>query len=106
LKLEIFSREGAHSVTVVAANVPAGLDGDAIRRTLREDKGITLGGGQKELKGKIIRLGTMGDLSQSDVLGMLGELEIALLNAGHPVQIGTGTKAALEVFMAESPIPA
>jgi aspartate aminotransferase-like enzyme len=106
LRLEIFSRPGAHSVTVVAANVPAGLDGDAIRRVLREERGITLGGGQKELKGKIIRIGTMGDLSQADVLGMLGALEIALLNAGHPVKIGTGAKAALELFLMESAVPA
>jgi aspartate aminotransferase-like enzyme len=106
LQLEVFSRADAHSVTVVAANVPAGLDGDALRRALREERGITLGGGQKELKGKIIRIGTMGDLSQTDILGMLGALEIALLNAGHPVQIGTGAKAALEVFLAESAVPA
>jgi aspartate aminotransferase-like enzyme len=73
---------------------------------LREERGITLGGGQKELKGKIIRIGTMGDLSQTDILGMLGALEIALLNAGQPVQIGTGAKAALEVFLMDSAVPA
>lgn len=106
LQLEIFSQEGAHSVTVVAAKVPAGLDGDAIRKVLREERGITLGGGQKELKGKIIRIGTMGDLSQTDILGMLGALEIALLNAGQPVQIGTGAKAALEVFLMDAAVPA
>jgi aspartate aminotransferase-like enzyme len=106
LKLEIFSKEGAHSVTVVAVKVPAGLDGDAIRKALREERGITLGGGQKELKGKIIRIGTMGDLSQTDILGMLGALEIGLLNTGHPVQIGTGAKAALEIFLMESAVPA
>jgi len=106
LRLEIFSQEGAHSVTVVAAKVPAGLDGDAIRKVLREERGITLGGGQKELKGKIIRIGTMGDLSQTDILGMLGALEIALLNAGQPVQIGTGAKAALEVFLMDTAVPA
>jgi aspartate aminotransferase-like enzyme len=106
LQLEVFSKDGAHSDTVVAVNVPAGLDGDAIRRALREERGLTLGGGQKELKGKIIRIGTMGDLSQTDILGMLGALELELLNAGHPVQIGTGAKAALEVFLAETPVPA
>jgi aspartate aminotransferase-like enzyme len=106
LQLEIFSEEGSHSVTVVAANVPPGLDGDAVRRELREQRGVTLGGGQKELKGKIIRIGTMGDLSQTDVLGMLGALEIALLDAGQPVKIGTGAKAALEVFLMESAVPA
>jgi aspartate aminotransferase-like enzyme len=105
LGLEIFSHDDAHSVTVVAAKLPAGIDGDAIRRVLREEQGITLGGGQKELKGKIIRIGTMGDLSQSDILGMLGELEIALLNAGQPVVLGAATKAALEVFLTESAVP-
>jgi len=106
LQLEIFSQEGSHSVTVVAANVPPGLDGDAVRRELRERRGVTLGGGQKELKGKIIRIGTMGDLSQTDILGMLGALEIALLDAGQPVKIGTGAKVALEVFLMESAVPA
>jgi len=104
LHLELFSQPGSYSDTVVAAKVPAGVDGDGIRRVLREERGITLGGGQKELKGKIIRFGTMGDLSQTDILGMLDGLEIALLNAGHSVQIGTGAKAALEVFLTESPV--
>jgi aspartate aminotransferase-like enzyme len=106
LQLQIFSQDGSHSVTVVAANVPPGLDGDAVRRELREQRGVTLGGGQKELKGKIIRIGTMGDLSQTDILGMLGALEIALLDAGQPVKIGTGAKAALEVLLMESAVPA
>ncbi len=104
MQLEIFSRPGAHSVTVVAARVPAGLDGDAVRRRLREEHGMTLGGGQQELKGKIIRIGTMGDLSQADILGMLGALEIALLEAGHVVPLGIGAKAALEVFLMESAV--
>lgn len=106
LRLEIFSQPGAHSVTVVAAKVPAGIDGDAVRRVLREERGMTLGGGQQELKGKIIRIGTMGDLTQSDILGMVGALEIALIDAGYPVELGSAPKAALEVFLADSAVPA
>jgi len=101
LGLELYSRDGAHSVTVVAIKNPPGIDGDAIRKSLREHRGLTLGGGQKDLKGKIVRIGTMGDLTQTDILGMLGAFEIALLEAGHAVQIGTGAKAALEIFLAE-----
>jgi aspartate aminotransferase-like enzyme len=101
LGLELFSQDGAHSVTVVAIKNPPGIDGDAIRKSLREARGLTLGGGQKELKGKIMRIGTMGDLTQTDILGMLGAFEIALVDAGHAVQIGTGAKAALEIFLAE-----
>jgi aspartate aminotransferase-like enzyme len=104
LGLEVFSQEGAHSPTVVAIRVPAGIDGDAIRASLRASRGVIIGGGQKELKGKIIRIGTMGDLSQTDVLGALGALEIALLEASYPLHAGAGIQAALKVFLeAEQP---
>jgi aspartate aminotransferase-like enzyme len=100
LGLEIYSREGAHSVTVVAIHVPEAIGADAIRKTLREQRGIVIGGGQTSLKGKIIRIGTMGDLSQADILVVLGALETALLEAGAPVKAGVGVQAAREVFLA------
>jgi aspartate aminotransferase-like enzyme len=99
LGLVLYSQDGAHSPTVVAINVPAGIDGDAIRKSLRESRGVVIGGGQAALKGKIIRIGTMGDLSQTDILGALGALEIALLEAGARVQAGVGVQAALKVFL-------
>jgi aspartate aminotransferase-like enzyme len=99
LGLELFSREGAHSPTVVAIRVPDGIDADAIRTALRASRGVVIGGGQKELKGKIIRVGTMGDLTQTDVLGALGALEIALLEAGARIHVGLGVQAALKVFL-------
>ena len=99
LGLAVFSQDGAHSPTVVAIRVPDGIDGDAIRKSLRESRGVVIGGGQQALKGKIIRIGTMGDLTQTDVLGALGALEIALLEAGVPIQAGTGVQAALKVFL-------
>jgi aspartate aminotransferase-like enzyme len=104
LGLELYSQGNAHSVTVVAIRLPAGIDGDAIRRSLREERGVIIGGGQGKLKGQILRIGTMGDLTQTDVLGALGALEIALLEAGADIHIGTGVQAALKVFLeAEQP---
>jgi aspartate aminotransferase-like enzyme len=104
LGLTLYSKEGAHSPTVVAIEVPAGIDGDAIRTSLRTSRGVIVGGGQKQLKGKIVRIGTMGDLTQTDVLGALGALEIAMLEAGAPIHLGTGVQAALKVFLeAEQP---
>ena len=99
LGLELLSQDGAHSPTVVAIRLPAGIDGDAIRTSLRVSRGVVIGGGQQSLKGKIIRIGTMGDLTQTDVLGALGALEIALLEADAPVHAGTGIQAALKVFL-------
>ncbi|HWT07448.1 MAG TPA: alanine--glyoxylate aminotransferase family protein, partial [Xanthomonadales bacterium] len=107
LGLTLYSKEGAHSPTVVAIDLPAGIDGDAIRTSLRTSRGVIVGGGQKQLKGKIVRIGTMGDLTQTDVLGALGALEIALLEAGAPVRAGAGVQAALNVFLhAEQPTAA
>jgi aspartate aminotransferase-like enzyme len=99
LGLGVFSQPGAHSVTVVAGNVPEGVDAATLLRKLREERGVSLSGGQLELKGKIVRMGTMGDVSQTDVLGALGALEMALLEYDVPVHVGAGVQAALRVFL-------
>jgi aspartate aminotransferase-like enzyme len=99
LELEIFSQPGAHSVTVVAGKVPRGVDAATLLRKLREERGVVLSGGQLELKGKIVRMGTMGDVSQTDVLGALGALEMALLEYNVPLHVGAGVQAALRVFL-------
>jgi aspartate aminotransferase-like enzyme len=104
LGLELFSQPGAHSVTVVALRLPESLSADAIRRALREECGVVIGGGQQDLKGKILRIGTMGALSQTDILGAIGALEIVLLQQGYALQIGSAVRAALHVFLDEAPV--
>jgi aspartate aminotransferase-like enzyme len=99
LQLPVFSQPNAHSVTVVAGRVPAGVEAATLLRKLREERGVSLSGGQLELKGKIIRMGTMGDVSQTDVLGALGALEMALLEYEVPIHVGAGVQAALRVFL-------
>ena len=99
LGLPVFSQPGAHSVTVVAGTVPSGIEAATLLRKLREERGVSLSGGQLELKGKIVRMGTMGDVSQTDVLGALGALEMAMLDYDVPVHVGAGVQAALRVFL-------
>lgn len=102
LGLTVFSRPGAHSVTVVAMNVPAGIEQPAIGRALREDFGIVIGGGQQELKGKIFRIGTMGDITQADVIGALAAFELVLRKHGHAAPAGAAAAAAQRIFANES----
>ncbi|MDQ2864891.1 MAG: alanine--glyoxylate aminotransferase family protein [Candidatus Eremiobacteraeota bacterium] len=94
LAFSIFSRDGAHSDTVVAAVPPTGIDAAALLRTLRETYGVVLSGGQGELAGKIVRFGTMGDIQEFDILAAVGTLELALSEAGSPVNFGSGISAA------------
>ncbi len=99
LGFSIFSRSDAHSVTVVAAVPPHGVDASALLKTLRESYGVVLSGGQGELTGKIVRMGTMGDVSESDLLGAIGAIELALADLGAAVSLGMGVAAASQVLL-------
>jgi aspartate aminotransferase-like enzyme len=98
LGFSIFSRPDAHSVTVVAARPPAGVDSAAFLTTLRERYGVVISGGQGELAGKIVRFGTMGDVSEGDLLGAIASLERALEDNGVAVDLGKGVAAASEAL--------
>jgi aspartate aminotransferase-like enzyme len=95
------------SVTVTAIKVPEGVSGDAIRKTLRVERGYVLGGGQGKLAGKIIRIGTMGDIAPADVIEMLDALEGELRAAGLPIAEGSARRAAQRALEeAGQPVPA
>lgn len=95
LGFSIFSRPDAHSVTVVTAEPPAGVSAGALLERLRDRYHVVLSGGQRELAGKIVRFGTMGDLSEADVLGALASIELTLLDLGAAPARGAGTAAAV-----------
>jgi aspartate aminotransferase-like enzyme len=105
LSLALFSQDGAHSNTVVAVCVPAGVDAAAVNRTLREKHGLVIGGGQQDLKGHIFRIGTMGDLLDIDIVGAIGAFELALREHGAALaEPGAAVAAALRSLASrESP---
>lgn len=102
LGLKLFSeRPGAVCTAVL---VPAGLHGKEILEGLRRDFGIKISGGQDHLKGKILRIGHIGDIGPKDVLGVIAALELTLHKLGYKLELGAGVKAAMEVF-AEHRLP-
>jgi len=62
--LELFSKAPSYALTAV--NVPEGLDGGGIIKSLK-GKGITLAGGQASLKGKILRIAHMGGVTHKEL---------------------------------------
>ena len=98
LGLELYPKESpSNSVTAVCA--PAGIDGQAIYKNLREKYGITAAGGQGHVKGKIFRIAHLGYADTFDVIIAIAGLEMVLKGMGHPVKLGAGVAAAEELLM-------
>ncbi len=98
LGLELFAPT-APSDAVTAIKVPAGIDGEKLVKTMRDTYGVTIAGGQAELKGKILRVAHMGYIAESDIITGLSCLEKVLTQMGYKFTLGAGIKAAEEVFL-------
>jgi len=94
--MELFSRSPSNAATAV--KLPEGLDGVALHKKLRDEYRTTCAGGQEHLKGKIERIAHMGYYDASDVLVVLGVLELALKEMGVDVRVGDGVAAAQRSF--------
>lgn len=81
-KLLADDRHASGSVT--AAYLPAGVDGAAWLKQLRQEHGVVLGSGQGPLKGKIFRVAHMGYVTEKDINHVLVALQ-AMLHANSPV---------------------
>lgn len=98
LGLKLYSKESP-SNSVTAIEMPEGIDGQTIYKTLREKYGVTGAGGQDRAKGKIYRLAHLGYSDAFDVIVGIASLEMALKGLGFPVQLGRGVAKAQELLM-------
>ncbi len=93
--LELFVKNDQYaSPSVTSFLPPEGLTVDAIRAGLKKRFAIIIADGQKELKGKIMRIGHLGHVSERDVLTTLSALEAVLNELGYAVPAGAGIAAA------------
>jgi len=65
LGLEVFSKAPAPAVT--ALSLPQNIPGEKLRDWLEESRNVIVMGGQDKLKGRILRIGHMGDISDEDM---------------------------------------
>ncbi len=98
LGLELFAPSAA-SDAVTAVNVPAGVDGEKLVKTMRDTFGVTIAGGQDELKGKVFRIAHMGYIGEFDIILGISCLEKVLQQSGYKFNLGAGVKAAEEIFL-------
>jgi aspartate aminotransferase-like enzyme len=88
-----------YSNTVTAINIPlaSGITDEQIRGGMKK-KGVVVAGGQEKLKGKIFRIATMGNITDSDVLRTIEALEQVLKEHKFIEGEEKGTEAAKEVL--------
>jgi serine---pyruvate transaminase len=98
LGMTLFAPEAGSDV-VTAVNVPAGIDGEKLVKTMRDSYGVTIAGGQDELKGKVFRFAHMGFIEEFDIIVGVSCLEKVLAQMGYKFTLGAGVKAAQEVFL-------
>jgi alanine-glyoxylate transaminase/serine-glyoxylate transaminase/serine-pyruvate transaminase len=97
--LEILARDPAErSNALTAVLMPEGHDADHLRAIILEGWDMSLGQGLGRMKGRIFRIGHLGDLNDLMLAGTLAGVELGLERAGIPFRRG-GVQAALATLV-------
>ena len=94
--LEILAKNPIErSDSITAIMVPDGHDSDNLRKIIYDNYNMSLGTGLNKVKGKVFRIGHMGDLNDLTLAGTLSGVEMGLKKSGIPFKTG-GIMAALD----------
>ena len=77
--------------------MPVGVDADAVRRLIYERFDLSLGTGLGKVKGRMFRIGHLGDSNDLTLLATLAGCEMGLKLAGVRLA-GSGVQAAMDHF--------
>ena len=98
LRLKPYPDAKFRSSTVIAVEVPKGVDGNLVQKIMREKYGVVISGGMRKLKGLIFRIGCMGIISELETMSTISAFEKALDEAGYKMKAGEGLEAAQNIF--------
>jgi alanine-glyoxylate transaminase/serine-glyoxylate transaminase/serine-pyruvate transaminase len=97
--LEIICRDPRYySPTITAVLLPEGHDADAFRALALEQFNISYGASFGRFAGKMFRIGHLGDINDTMLLGGLAATEMALALANIPHKKG-GVQAAMDYLV-------
>jgi alanine-glyoxylate transaminase/serine-glyoxylate transaminase/serine-pyruvate transaminase len=94
-----------YSPVLTGVIMPPGIDADAVRRLIYERFDMSLGTGLGKLKGRMFRIGHLGDTNDLTLLGTLAGCEMGLKLAGVALA-GSGVQAAMDHFANHRPATA
>ena len=82
-----------YSNSLTAVMVPEGHDADALRKVVLDNYNMSLGMGLNKIKGKVFRIGHLGDFNDLMLAGTLAGVEMGLKKSGIPYKAGGVMKA-------------
>ncbi len=92
-----------HSPILTGVMMPDGVDADAVRKIIYDRFDCSLGTGLGKLKGKMFRIGHLGDSNDLTLIAALAACEIGLKLAGVKLA-GSGVQAAMDYFASHAAV--
>ncbi len=96
---------GVYSPVLTGVVTPPGIDADQLRKLIHERFDLSLGTGLGKVKGRMFRIGHLGDSNDLTLLAALAGTEMGLKLAGIALA-GSGVQAAMDFFAAHPARPA
>ena len=91
-----FAKEEDRSISIVALNYLDGLEDKIFRSTLADKFKVLVAGGFGNLKGKVFRVGCMGEVSPYHVMRTISAISSTLAMMGYETDAAAGLKTAQE----------
>jgi alanine-glyoxylate transaminase/serine-glyoxylate transaminase/serine-pyruvate transaminase len=86
-----------YSPVLTGVVTPAGTDADAIRKLIHDRFDLSLGTGLGKVRGRMFRIGHLGDCNDLTLMAALSGVEMGLKLSGVALA-GSGVQAAMEFF--------
>ena len=99
INLELLVKEDKNaSWSITSILPPVGISVPDIRAGMKKDFDIVVANGQNQLKDKIFRMGTLGFVSDRDLIMAVGSLEAVLHKLGHKFELGAGVRTVIQAL--------
>lgn len=92
-----------YSPVLTGVMMPEGIDADAVRKTIYERFDCSLGTGLGKVKGKMFRIGHLGDCNDLTLMAALSGCEMGMKLAGVKLA-GSGVLAAMDHFSSHAAV--
>jgi alanine-glyoxylate transaminase / serine-glyoxylate transaminase / serine-pyruvate transaminase len=94
----------AYSPVLTGVITPVGIDADALRKLIYERYDLSLGTGLGKVKGRMFRIGHLGDSNDLTLVATIAGCEMGMREGGIKLA-GSGVQAAMNEFGAADSVP-